>query len=147
MYGFTLVAKSGVGIAKDPPVSGDMPQLWVVVDLTKPRVQLLDVATAQVGKERTITVRWKATDPNLGRRSISLSYADKESGPWMPIANNLENNGSYAWTPPASAPATVLLRVEATDLAGNVGQATSSQAILLDTAKPLVEIVDAEPGN
>jgi hypothetical protein len=145
MYGFTLVAHSGVGIAKDPPVSGEMPQLWVVVDLTKPKVQMLNVTPAPTGKERSLTIRWKASDPNLGRHPITLSYAEKDAGPWSPIANNLENTGSYVWTPPPTAPAKVILRVEATDLAGNIGQATYNQGILLDYSKPRVEIVDAEP--
>jgi len=28
MYGFTLLAKSGTGIGKEPPQSGDQPQVW-----------------------------------------------------------------------------------------------------------------------
>ena len=39
-YGFTLLAKSGVGLGDPPPRAGDPPQIWVEVDLTKPLLQL-----------------------------------------------------------------------------------------------------------
>jgi hypothetical protein len=146
MYGFSLVAHSGVGMAKDPPSSGDLPQVWVVVDLTRPTVQALDV-TLSSGKTRTLTVHWKATDANLGHQPITLSYAEKEPGPWLPIAANLENSGCYAWQLPASVPPRVLVRVEAIDLAGNIGQATTSRAAVLDMARPEVSIVTVEPST
>ena len=43
MYGFTLLARSGTGMGKERPAAGDQPQVWVIVDLTKPDVQLADV--------------------------------------------------------------------------------------------------------
>ena len=36
LYGFTLVAHNGVGGGKEPPHAGDLPQIWVLVDQTKP---------------------------------------------------------------------------------------------------------------
>jgi hypothetical protein len=145
LYGFTLQAHSGAGAAKGPPAPGDMPQVLVMVDLTKPVVQLVEASLAPIGKPRTLTIRWKAGDPNLGRQPISLSYAPKEGGPWQPIACNLENSGCFVWDVPPTAPTEVFVRVEAVDLAGNVGQAQLSKPLVLDTARPFVAITNVEP--
>src|SRR5262249_22634088 len=39
-YGFTLIPRSGVGLADKPPQAGDQPQIWVEVDETKPDLRL-----------------------------------------------------------------------------------------------------------
>jgi hypothetical protein len=143
MYGFTLLAKSGIGIGKEPPAAGDQPQVWVVVDLTKPDVQLTEITPNNASKSQQVTIGWKAADANLGRTPITLSYAEKEDGPWKVIAANLENNGKYNWQPPTDL-ARVVVKVEATDLGGNVGKAQSQQSIMLDNAKPRVAIIGVE---
>jgi hypothetical protein len=141
MYGFTLVAKSGLGLGKEPPASGDQPQVWVIVDLTKPDVQLTEMSPAKKGHE--ITIGWKATDSNLGRQPITLSYSEKEDGPWKVIASNLENNGKYVWQVPQEL-ARILVRVDASDLSGNVGSAQSAKPIMLDSSTPKVSIIAVE---
>ncbi len=145
MYGFTLVAKSGTGIGKDPPQPGDQPQVWVIVDLTRPDVKLAEVTpSSKPDQQQTVTVRWKATDKNLGRQPISLFYAEKEEGPWNVIATGLENNGRYLWQVPKGTPARVLVRIEATDMAGNVGRAQLTKVVVMDNARPKVSIVNVE---
>lgn len=148
MYGFTLLAKSGIGLGQQPPASGDQPQVWVVVDLTKPDVQLTDLTPTTVGRTQQVNIGWKASDSNLGRQPITLMYAEKEEGPWKPIATNLENSGKYVWQAPTDV-ARVLVKVEATDLSGNVGKSQSAQPVMLDNARPRVAIINVEaaPGN
>jgi hypothetical protein len=145
MYGFTLLARSGTGLAKEPPQPGDTPQVWVIVDLTKPDVQMNDVVSSMQGGNQFVSIKWRASDKNLGRQPITLSYADREEGPWKVIAAGLENVGSYNWEVPKGAPAKVLFRVEASDLAGNVGRAQLSKPVLMDNSVPRVQInsVDA----
>jgi hypothetical protein len=144
MYGFTLLAKSGLGLGKEPPAPGDLPQVWVMVDLSKPVVSLGEITPNVNGKTGSVAIRWKAVDKNLGSTPVGLSYAEKDSGPWRPIATNLENTGRYVWQVPASAPASFYLRVDATDLAGNLGRAQTAKAVLLDTSRPTVSILDVE---
>jgi hypothetical protein len=144
MYGFTLLAKSGLGLGKEPPAPGDLPQVWVMVDLSKPVVTLGEITPNVNGKTGSVAIRWKATDKNLGSTPVGLYYAEKESGPWLPIATNLENSGRYVWQVPASAPASFFLRVDATDLAGNMGRAQTAKPVLLDTSRPTVSILDVE---
>jgi hypothetical protein len=69
-----------------------------------------------------LILRWgKAT--GLRARSVSLSYAQDINGPWHVIAEKLENQGSYAWKPPADFPAGFFLRLEATGEDGTPLQA------------------------
>jgi hypothetical protein len=144
MYGFTLLAKSGIGLGKQPPAPGDQPQVWVIVDLTPPAVELLEVTPSISYKVQQVAFRWRASDKNLSRKPISLFYAEKKNGPWKVIATNLENNGKYVWKVPSEAPAQFLVRAEAIDLAGNVGRAQSPHPILLDSRVPSVSIVNVE---
>lgn len=143
MYGFTLVARSGLGLGKEPPAPGDQPAVWVIVDLTRPDVQLTEVTPPTSARNQTVTIGWKATDKNLGRGAINLAYAEKEDGPWKPIASNVENTGKYVWQVPQGLPR-FLVRVEAADLAGNVARVQSSRPILLDNSRPEVLITNVE---
>ena len=120
MYGFTLVARSGLGLSKDAPVSGDQPQVWTIVDLTPPEVQLTEVAPERIDAKQ-VTITWKASDKNFGRTPVGLSYAETEAGPWRPIAANLENSGKFVpGRCPTGTPPKFIVRVEAADLAGNI---------------------------
>jgi hypothetical protein len=147
MYGFTSVARSGSGLGKEPPAPGDQPQVWVIVDLTRPEVQLTEVTPRFHDKKQELTITWKARDKNLGRQPVSLSYAEKADGPWAIIAANLENEGKYVWQAPPDAPARLLVRAQAVDLAGNVGTAVTPRPVLLDLRMPSVSIVNAEANN
>jgi hypothetical protein len=145
LYGFTLVARNGVGLGKRPPRPGDQPQIWVEVDTTKPVVKLLETQIGVSGDGQYLSIRWKATDNNLGQRPITLAYAEQAVGPWTPIAANLENSGAFMWQLPQNVPSRFLVRVEATDLVGNVGIAQMLEPILLDLSQPTVSIVAVEP--
>jgi hypothetical protein len=145
LYGFTLVARNGAGSGKRPPRAGDVPQVSVEVDLTRPAVRLLGAEPEVGADDRRLVVSWRASDRNLGPRPITLAYAEQAEGPWEPIAAGLENTGRYAWKLPAGAPPRFLLRVEATDLAGNVGVAQTPAPILMDQSQPEVSIRTVEP--
>jgi hypothetical protein len=149
MYGFALRAKSGIGLGQDPPAPGDQPEVWVMVDLTKPDVQLTEVTPSVTTKPQQVVIRWKANDKNMSRQPITLYYSSGPEGPWKVIAANLENTGHFVWQTPADAPPKFLVRAEASDLAGNVGRAESATPVLLDTRVPSVSItnVEANPGR
>jgi hypothetical protein len=147
LYGFTLVARNGVGLGKRPPRSGDPPQVWVEIDTTKPIVKLLDTQVGVSGEGQHLNIHWRATDNNLGQRPITLSYAEQPTGPWTLIAANVENTGSYLWQLPSTIPPRFVLRVEAADLVGNVGMAQMPEPILLDLSQPSISIVAVEPAT
>jgi hypothetical protein len=147
LYAFTVVARAKGDAARSQPPSGEPPQMWVAVDLTKPVVQLLNTETNVRERAPALVVRWNAKDRNLGPRPITLLYAERPEGPWLPIAANLENTGRYEWTMPASVPAQVCVRVQAADLMGNVGLAQS--AMLRTPQRPPVstESTSAKPNT
>jgi hypothetical protein len=147
LYGFTLVVRSGVGLSDRPPQVGDQPQVWVEVDLTKPVVRLGAVDVGRGTDTGRLTIHWTATDKNFGPQPITLSYANQAGGPWTPIAANIENSGRYVWKMPADVPYQFLVRVEATDRAGNVGSDETSKLVSVDLALPKSVILNVEPAG
>jgi hypothetical protein len=147
LYGFTLVVRSGVGLSDRPPQVGDAPQLWVEVDLTKPVVHIGNVDVGRGPDSGRLTIAWTATDKNLGRQPISLSYAEQAGGTWTPIAANLENTGRYVWQMPPGIPYRFLVRVEATDKAGNVGSDETPKPVIVDLSQPKGVILGVEPAD
>ncbi len=117
------------------------------VDLTKPVVKLLDVEIGRSPETGNLTITWTATDKHLGRQPITLSYAEKPEGPWTPIVSNLENTGRYVWRMPDGVPFQFLVRVEATDRAGNVGSAETPKPVAVDLAQPKIIGIKIEPGG
>lgn len=145
LYGFTMVARSGVGYSRDVPQPGELPQVWVEVDLTRPAVQVTGVELHCNPKTQNLVIGWTASDKNLTARPITLSYAEKAEGPWTPIAANLENSGKFEWAVPAAVPKRIFVRVEATDLVGHLSSAHTASAVLIDRARPTVSILTVEP--
>jgi hypothetical protein len=127
LYGFSMIARGKNELGKNqPPLTGEAPQVWVCVDLTKPDVQLLGAELNIMSKTPSLVIRWTAKDRNLGPRPITLLYAERMEGPWTPIAANLENNGRYDWNMPGCVPPSVFVRVQAVDLMGNTGMAQTT---------------------
>ncbi len=146
-YGFTLVAKSGVGLGENAPRPGDQPQIWVEVDLTKPEVRIQDVVVGRGPDTGNLTLTWTAADKNLLRQPISISYATKPEGPWNPVpgATHVENTGRFVWRMQPDVPFEFFMRVEAIDEAGNIGQADTTKSVKVDLSLPRARVIGVEP--
>jgi hypothetical protein len=147
IYGITLVAKSGVGLGERAPQPGERPQFWIEVDLTKPLVQILDLQVGNGIDKGKLTTAWNARDKNLGSQPIRLSYAEQKDGPWNTFADKLPNNGKHTWKMPEGLPYQFFVRVEAVDLAGNVGAAITLEKVKVDLSLPKAQIRAIEPGG
>ena len=147
LYGFTLLAKNGIGLSNDPPKSGDAPQVWVEVDLTKPAVSMTEVRATVESKGPALKIGWKASDKNMINQPITISYSEKENGPWQPIVSHLDNTGKYVWPLRPGLPGKLFVQVEARDLAGNMGSAKTTTPVQIDLTRPIVQITDVEPGK
>ncbi len=147
VYGFTLLAKSGVGLGLRPPQIGDRPQIWVEVDLTKPVVQLFNVIVGQGEDKGKLTVTWSARDKNLHKQPITIAYAEQTAGPWSPMVQNHANAGRYVWTMPERVPFQFFVKVSALDTAGNIGDAVTDQVVKVDLAQPKAKITDVSPAG
>src|SRR5262249_51683483 len=123
------------------------PQVWVEVDLTKPVVRLTSVDVGRGADSGRLTLRWTASDKNLGPQPITLSYAEQASGPWKPIAPNVDNSGSFVWQMPKDVPYQFLVRVEATDRAGNIGFDETTKPVIVDLLQPKGIIINVEPAK
>jgi hypothetical protein len=151
VYGFTILVRSGVGLGDRPPQVGDAPHIWVEVDLTEPVVKFHSVEVGRGLNANQLTLAWTATDKNLGKTPISLSYAEKADGVWTPIASSLDNTGRYVWQMPSGVPYKFIVRVQATDRAGNVGTAILKDAaaqpvpIIVDLAQPKARVLEVTP--
>ncbi len=143
-YGFTLIARSGVDLSDRPPQVGDPPQAWIEVDVTKPVVRLLGADVDRASELRNLSIVWTASDKNLGRQPITLSYAQQADGPWTEIVKT-ENTGRYVWQMPQGVPYRFYVRVEATDQAGNVGLDQTKAAVLVDLVRPKVQFTGVSP--
>ena len=147
IYGITLVAKSGVGLGERSPQPGDRPQFWIEVDLTKPIVTILDIKVGNGIDKGKLTIQWNARDKNLGPTPIRLSYGEQKDGPWNTSADRLTNSGSHVWRMPDQLPYQFFVRVEALDLAGNIGDATTLERVKVDLSLPKAQIRDIVPGG
>jgi hypothetical protein len=130
VYGFSLCSTHGAEAAHGPQ-AGTAPQMWVAVDTTKPRVQLVSSELQDQGASRKVVIRWIAQDANLGDQPITLCYAAKPTGPWTSISAKQGNSGRYEWTLPSDLGTFVHLRVQATDLMGNVGTADAAHPLFI----------------
>ncbi len=147
-YGFTLVARSGVDLGEHPPKSGDLPQFWVEVDETKPLVKLIGVDVGRGIDQGNLSVTWTAADKYLGPNPVNISYAKTPEGPWVVAVPNLPNTGRYVWRMPGEGlPYQFFIRVEASDLAGNIGSAETTGAVKVDLSTPKARVtgVDVSP--
>jgi hypothetical protein len=147
LYGLTLLARNGAGGGKDPPRPGDQPQVWVEVDLTKPIVAPPGAQVQSTAGAQVLTLRWTSSDKNLALKPITIACAEQAEGPWTPIATGVENTGHFTWPMPSTVPRRFHVRVEATDLAGNVGMAQAPAPINLDSSPPTVSILAVEPSG
>lgn len=143
-YGFTLLVRSGVGLAVDPPQPGERPSIVVNVDETAPRVQLLPAEQGRGPALNKLLIRWVAQDENLAERPISLWYGTNPNGPWQPITTGIENTGSYVWPLPQAVGSRLFFRIEARDIAGNVQRLDTVEPLLIDLSKPTARIIDVE---
>lgn len=149
LYGFKLVAYSGVGLSERTPRLGDTPDVWVEVDTKKPEVEYVDVRVGDGIELGRVFVSWKATDKNFGPEPISLSYATDLQGPWTKFGTSVANSGRYIWRlqKEGGNPYQFYVRVEATDLAGNVGSKDTSDLVKVDLARPKAKIIEVDAAS
>ncbi|MGW8256606.1 MAG: hypothetical protein ACWGMZ_03875 [Thermoguttaceae bacterium] len=142
IYGFRILATSGAGLGQHAPKSGDLPEIWVGIDLTKPIARIISAELGKGDEEGRLNIAWEAADKMLAERPITLSFSENADGPWTPIAAGLENSGHYSWVLDSRSPPLIYLRLEARDEAGNLASQVSNQAIPLDQMRPTATIKD-----
>ncbi len=137
MFGFCIVVQTANGKVELPPTSGQRPDTWVGVDLTRPTCRITQLRQEKLQQVEQLIVTWEAHDEWLAERPISLSYSEHPTGHWLPVATGLENTGRYTWPLDGRVPDRFYLRLEARDQAGNVELHHSPEAVIVPrTASP-----------
>ena len=93
LYGFWMVIEGTSGLRGQTPKAGDLPQVWVGVDMTKPSARLVTARLVSGEKGDQINVKWQAGDALLAKSPVSLDYSISPTGPWTPLAVDIENRG------------------------------------------------------
>ncbi|HZV04236.1 MAG TPA: RNA polymerase sigma factor [Gemmataceae bacterium] len=108
--------------------------LRVCVDTTPPEVKLFQPQF----KQNAFLLSWEAKDANLGKRPVTLEWAEQKDGPWHVIGeDHLPNTGSYTWDFSytwkllGSKPSECYLRIRVRDKAGNEACAAMDKPILI----------------
>jgi len=143
IYGFRILVQSGSGFGGRPPAEGDMPDIWIGVDTTRPSCRITGTEVSPDATE--LVVSWEAADDVLDPRPVTLLFATDPSGPWTPVASGLENTGSYRWRLDSRVPERILLRLEVRDEAGNVGVFDTPDTVALDRHRPEGRIRGVRP--
>lgn len=145
IYGFRMVIESTTGLRSPAPQPGELPEVWVGVDVTKPTAK---ITTAQVGegdRAGEMEVRWEAHDTALTSRPIALAFSESADGPWTMIASGLSNQGSYVWRIDNRMPAKMYLKLDARDEAGNVGTFITPEPVAIQRVRPQGKIRGVRP--
>jgi hypothetical protein len=103
------------------------------VDTTPPALAVVSPNGGEtIAANTTVTVQYTATDLS-GVPVVSLAMSDDGGAHWKPLAKDIANAGSWSWYVP-NRPGATLLRVTATDGAGNPGQDVSNATFTITRA-------------
>jgi len=136
VYGYRIVIEAGNGLAGRPPRSGDMAEVWVGVDTTKPAGRITSAIYGKGDRAGDLTIHWAASDRQLADRPVTLSFSPAPGGPWSTIASGLPNSGRYVWRLGNRAPRDIYLRLEVKDEAGNTAVYELQEPIANDGLVP-----------
>ena len=145
VYGFRMIVETTSGLRGATPHSGDLPEIWVGVDTSKPTAQLVSAQPQPASKTTEVVMRWEAEDQLLAARPITLLFSQSPTGPWTVLASGLENTGEYHWRIDARIPDSIYIRLEVRDEAGNVRAVETSQPVSIDRIRPQGRILDVRP--
>ncbi len=144
-YGFHFRIHSGVGNAEPPPQPGQKPQIDLIVDSSKPHIQLLNSFQGRGERIDTVTVQWQYADNYPAENPISIFYSGSRLGPWQQAEGALKNVGTHSFRIPRNAPTKLYLKIVARDAAGNLAEEVSRKPLLIDRARPTARVITIEP--
>lgn len=118
------------------------------IDSTPPVVNLTSLTGGQTIRGGVnYTVTWTATDTNMASSPVTIEYSSNDGSTWTSVATGLSNSGSYTWSVPSVNGNTYQIRISASDLSGNIGQAASTSSFTIDSAAPTVNLTSHTGGQ
>ncbi len=119
IYGFRVVIVGRNGLATPAPHTGDLADIWVGVDTTRPTARITSAIYGDGVHAGELDIRWKVIDESIGDRAVTLLFSENPTGPWTTIAAGLPNSEQYYWSVDPNTPREIYLRLEVRDEAGN----------------------------
>jgi hypothetical protein len=147
IYGYRMVVESGNGLTGRPPRPGDLAEIWIGVDWTRPTAELTSAIYGTGKRAGQLEIHWEAADARLADRPVSLLFSDKPNGDWSPIATGLPNEGVYHWRVDERVPTQIYLRLEVRDEAGNLAVHQLERPIANDGLVPRGRIRGIQPAE
>lgn len=145
VYGFVIVLEAGNGLTNDPPKAGDMADVWVGVDTSKPTGEITSAPYGVGPYAGHLTVKYQASDELLADKPITISFAERPEGPWTIIAAGLENTGEYQWRLDARVPRYIFLKLNVRDAAGNLAEHVLTRPVSVDGLAPKGKVTGLVP--
>lgn len=141
VHGLIVHAVNGSGGGDPPPGPNTPPDIVLEVDSTRPSTRIVGVKPSGQEAAGGIDISYEVTDKNLGAQPVTLLVASRKGGPWTPLAQRVANTGTFRWDVPRHAGFEFHFRVEAVDLAGNIGAAETDQPVRFDTSRPKAKVI------
>ncbi len=121
LFGFRMVIVGTNGIVSNRPKDGDIADVWINVDSSAPVVKITRAVYGEGLENGMLVIDYTCTDTHLVDRPVTLSFSERQEGPWTTIATGLKNTGMYLWKADPNLPEHVYLKLDVVDKAGNVG--------------------------
>lgn len=135
VYGLKLVVKNGAGLGGRPPMPGEPPASWLVLDRTAPIGELKSAEIRVDSSIPQMRLHWVCSDDYPSQTPVALFWSRDGQEPWSLIADQLPAIGDYLWTMPNDVPARIIIKMEMQDKAGNVST-HASRPIAADAVSP-----------
>ncbi len=121
VFGYRVVVVGHNGLASPRPWMAKSPTSSWWSTRPTPKVRLTSARYGAGDRTGSLVIGYEASDENLMKRPVALSFSDKVGGPWTTIAAGLRNDGMYVWPADPKLPRQIYLRIDVKDLAGNIG--------------------------
>ncbi|MEC8475543.1 MAG: hypothetical protein VXZ38_12880 [Planctomycetota bacterium] len=145
VFGFRICVVGRNGLASPRPLTGEAPDIFVVVDVDDPQVRITGAKYGEGSRVGSLVISYECVDRNLPLRPITLAFSDSLEGPWTTIVAGLRNEGQYIWAADPSLPRQLYLRIDAVDEAGNRGVYLLDQPIDTQGLAPRAKIRGFQP--
>jgi hypothetical protein len=146
IYGFRMVIETTSGLRTPSPLPGDLPDVWIGVDVTKPTAKFVGIQQGTGEQVGELEIRWQVADAQLSSRPVGISFSEKSEGPWTTIATGLPAElDHYAWRLDAKTPEKFFLKLDVRDIAGNVTSLVTPQPVTIERVRPQGRIRSVRP--
>lgn len=144
-YQLTLVATDQSGNANPRPSGENAAQASILIDTRAPTVALASpigihdpndkpqAPSRRVFKPNDqVHVSFNVQDPNIRKDGITVYLQTEQGGRWETLGSGLPPTQAYGFSVPNISTTSARVKVVATDVAGNSGEAVASEAFRID---------------